>query len=434
MQQERIIEAELTWTGQRFEPEVQIVVGPDGVIEYVGNLGERPTDRLPNRALLPGFVSAHSHAFQRALRGLGESFPQGSGSFWTWREAMYKLVETMTSDQIRSIARRTFAEMLFCGITTVGEFHYLHHEADSAAYEYDRIVLAAAADVGVRIVLLNAYYNTGGIHQSLSPAQNRFASAAPEQYWAQMDRLREAVDPTTQSLGCVVHSIRAATLDDLDQLHAEAMRRRLVCHMHVEEQPKEIADCRDAYGKTPMAIINERLAVNDRFTAVHCTHTTGSDMQNFASSGGNVCLCPLTEANLGDGTADLASMRQSGANVCLGTDSNLRLAMTEEMRLVEYGQRLRDLKRGAIVDESGSVSRPLLAMATENGARALGLAAGKIASGCFADFVAIDLNCPLLAESTTDTLLDAFVFGTGNEAIAEVCVGGRWVPASGGAD
>ncbi len=427
MQQEGIIEAELTWTGQRFEREIQIVVGPDGVIEYVGNLGERPTVRLPNRALLPGFVNAHSHAFQRALRGLGESFPQGAGSFWTWRDAMYTLVETMTADRIRSIAKRAFAEMLSCGITAVGEFHYLHHQPNSAAYEYDRIVLEAAADAGIRIVLLNAYYNTGGIQQPLSSAQERFASVSPEQYWLQVDKLTEATKPATQSLGTVVHSIRAATLEDLDQLHAEAMGRGLVFHMHVEEQPKEIADCRDAYGKTPMSIINERLAVTDRFTAVHCTHTTENDMRAFASRGGNVCLCPLTEANLGDGIADVAGMRQAGANVCLGTDSNLRLAMTEEMRLVEYGQRLRDQKRGAIVDESGSVSRALLAMATENGARSLGLAAGSIASGCFADFVAIDLNAPPLSESTAETLLDALVFGTGNEAIAEVCVGGRWV-------
>ena len=426
MSQAQIIQADQTWTGKRFEEDVRIVVTPDGYIERVGVSDHKPTARLRDRAIIPGLINVHSHAFQRGLRGRGESFPKGAGSFWTWREAMYALVESMDADRVYALSHQAFAEMLSAGITTVGEFHYLHHDKTCESYRFDEIVLTAAYDAGIRIVLLNTFYNTGNINAPLSQVQRRFASSSCDAYWRQFDRLASILHDDTQSLGVVAHSIRAAGLDDIGALHREARQRGLVFHMHVEEQRREIEECVAAYGQPPMALLNERLAVDDAFTAVHCTHTAPEDMKRFVASGGNVCLCPLTEANLGDGLADVAGIRAAGGHVCVGTDSNARIDMTEELRWLEYGQRLESECRGVFVDEGGSVAKPLLEAATVGGARSLKLRAGRIEPGYLADLVALDLTAPALTGWTDDTLLDAFIFGTGNEAIATTCVAGRW--------
>lgn len=423
----QIIEADLVWTGTSFERDVRIAVNDDGVISSVGKFNGATTRRLERKALLPGFVNTHSHAFQRGLRGWGETFSKGGGSFWTWREAMYDLVERIDADKIYELSKQAFTEMLACGITTVGEFHYLHHDQSRAGYAFDEVVLKAASDAGIRITLLNAFYKTGGIGKPLGRGQDRFATISTEAYWQQFDRLSESIDHRTQTLGVVAHSIRAVPLEDLCALHEETSRRGAVFHMHVEEQPQEIAECIEAYHKPPMALLNEHLSINPLFTAVHCTHTADNDLDEYLASGGNVCLCPLTEANLGDGLANVPRILRNDGRICLGTDSNSRLCFIEEMRLLEYGQRLRLQGRGVCVDGQGNLGAKLLEMATSNGARSLGLKTGSITPNHLADFVAIDLDAPVLSGSTDDTLLDALILGSGNEAIASTCVGGRWL-------
>jgi formimidoylglutamate deiminase len=316
--------------------------------------------------------------------------------------------------------------MRAAGMTSLGEFHYLHHSKTGVDFAYDELVLEAAAEAGLRLVLLNTYYRTGGIGQPLAGGQRRFATPSPAAYWEQMDRLAGLVRSPLQSLGAVVHSIRAASLEDLTAIHEESARRGLVFHMHVEEQRKEIEDCLAAYGRTPMALVNERLQVSPTFTAIHCTHSAAQDMDRFGEAGGHVCLCPLTEANLGDGIADVARMRAAGAGLCLGSDSNVRLSWLEEMRWMEFAQRLRTESRGALRDGEGQVGRTAFRAATEGGARALGLPAGRIAAGCWADFLAVDLAAPALTGWTDETLLDALIFGAGNEVVAATCVGGDW--------
>lgn len=432
MQTKAIIEADLTWVGDRFEPNTQIVVSSDGMVEHVGILGEKPTHRMRNRAIIPGFVNAHSHAFQRGLRGLGEHFPGHAGSFWSWRDSMYQLVEAMTEGKIFDLTCAAFREMIAAGITTVGEFHYLHHDESLSGFAFDDVILRAADVTGIRIVLLNAYYATGGIHQPLAPAQRRFGSENPDIFFDNMDTIAGRLRSPNQSLGAVVHSIRAAELEDLATVRREAVRRGYVLHMHVEEQQKELNDCIHAYGKSPMALLNERLDIDESFTAVHCTHSSRQDLETYLDAGGNICICPLTEANLGDGIPRLGAMQEFGGYLCLGSDSNLRISMTEEMRMLEYGQRLRHECRGVLRNRDGDVSPLLLKAATEGGARALGINAGAIQPGRWADFASIDLSSPLLAGTTADTLLNALVFGCGNEPIRETCVGGRWLsPAEG---
>jgi formimidoylglutamate deiminase len=427
-----VLEPELTWTGARFERGVRVAVGADGRIASVGAgaAPARPAIRaLPRRAILPGFVNVHSHAFQRGLRGRGERFPAGRGSFWSWREAMYALVETLDAVRLHALSLQAFREMRRAGITAVGEFHYVHHDQGGGGDALDEVIIRAAAEAGIRFVLLHAYYRTGGVGAPLVGGQKRFATPSVASYWKRMDRLAAGLDPATQTLGAVAHSIRAAPIEDIVLLHEESRRRGLAFHMHVEEQRKEIEDCRARYGVAPMRLFLDRLAIDDRLTAVHCTHTDPRDAAAYVAAGGRICICPLSEANLGDGIADVPAFRAAGAAICVGTDSNARLCILEELRWLELVQRLRTESRGVIVDGDGVAARALLEIGTLAGARALGIDAGRIAPGAHADFAAVDLDATALAGVAEDELLDAIIFGAGNDVIAATCVGGRWEDA-----
>jgi formimidoylglutamate deiminase len=425
LERPEIVEADLTWTGDALEPGVQVAVDADGRIEAVGRLGRRVDRRLQGQALFPGFVSAHSHAFQRGLRGQGERFPEGAGSFWTWREAMYGLVESLDATRFRALTLQSFREMRNAGITTVGEFHYLHHGRRRDDHAFDLLVLEAAREAGIRIVVLQTCYRRGGVDRPLEPIQRRFGTPSDDGFWASVDRLIEARDPATQSVGVAAHSLRAVPLEDVIRLHQESVRRGLVFHLHVEEQRRELEECLAVYGRTPAALLADSLEIDGRFTAVHCTHTGPADLKRLADLGASVCLCPLTEGNLGDGVPDLSPFRPDGAGLCLGTDSNGRISMVEEMRWLEYGQRLRTEARGILTDR-GDTARALLRIATLGGARSLGVEAGEIAPGRWADFVALDLSAPELAGSDAGTLPTAWIFGGGSSAITATCVGGSW--------
>jgi formimidoylglutamate deiminase len=429
-----VLQADLTWIGGAFEPGVRVEVGEDGRIAGVHRPqevdgGPAVTERLAGRALLPGFVDGHSHAFQRGLRGHGESFPEGAGSFWTWRQAMYALVERLDEATLRALCLQTFREMRSVGITAVGEFHYVHHrDPDRLDWAFDELVLAAAAEAGIRLVLLQTYYKTGAIGQPLAGGQRRFAVPSPAAYWEQMDRLAERLDRRTQSLGAVVHSIRAAGLDDLVAVYDEARRRDLPFHIHVEEQRREIEDALAYYGRHPMALLLEALGTATDVTAVHCTHSETEDLERFLAGGGRICLCPLTEGNLGDGVPNLPHLRELAGlgALCVGTDSNARLAPLEDLRWLEYAQRLWTESRGVLREPGGRVAPVLLRAATEGGAKALGLPAGEIAPGLWADFTTVDLTAPELAGWTPETLPETLVFGAGNRVLAATCVGGVW--------
>nr|HRC87007.1 formimidoylglutamate deiminase [Thermoanaerobaculia bacterium] len=412
----QVVAAELTWTGARFERSRQVVVDETGRIAALGALGLSPTVRLEHCALLPGMVNAHSHAFQRGLRGRGESFPTGAGSFWSWREAMYELAAELSVESVRELSRQAFSEMRRAGITTVGEFHYLHHR-QGHDFAFDRAVIEAAAEADIRLVLLQAYYRTGGIGKPLAPRQLHFETPDLSSYFDQLEHLGERLDPGRASLGVVAHSLRAANPEEVQLLYHEACRRKLPFHLHVEEQRQEIADSLAAYGAGPLALLNRSLAISGTVTAVHCTHSRPEDLAPYLAAGGRICLCPTTEANLGDGIPDLPAMAPWRHQLCLGTDSNARISMLEEMRWLEYGQRLARERRGVLLDEAGEVARPLWASATVNGAGSLAVAAGALESGCWADFLAVDLEAPSLAGATEDSLAGALALGCSEEVV-----------------
>ncbi len=435
MSERQVVEPALTLTPEGWRSGLRVVVDAGGRIASVvdpssddpsSRESEEPTLRLPDLALLPGLVNAHSHAFQRGLRGRGETFPRGAGSFWTWRDAMYDLVDSLDAERLLELSRRAFEEMRVAGITSVGEFHYLHHDASEEGFAFDEVVLRAAAETGIRIVLLNAYYRTGGIGKELVGGQRRFRTRSAEEYWAQMERLEARLRPGLQRLGVAAHSIRAVPPDEMALLHEEATRRGLVFHMHLEEQPAEIEASLRHYGATPMALVNRHLSVHDQTTMVHCTHTVTDDLDAYLAAGGRVCICPLTEANLGDGLAEVPRMLEAGDRVCLGTDSNARIGPLEEMRLLEYGQRLRTGTRGVCRDPTGAVAPLLWRCGTAAGARALGLDAGTIEPGKLADFAAVDLLHPALGGWDEESLLAAILLGAPDDVVAGTCVGGAW--------
>lgn len=425
----QILEAELTWTGAGFAPGVQLEILPDGRFGRVGrDLGGR-VEKLPGRALLPGLVNAHSHAFQRGLRGRGQAFPGGAGSFWSWRDAMYALVDELDEETTFRWSAQAFREMRAAGITTVGEFHYLHHAGDGDDYRLDAPVIEAARAAGIRLVLLYAYYRTGGIGDDGEPleltgGQVRFRTPSPEAYWRRLRELAPTLDPARERLAVAVHSVRAAAPTELAAVHAEARRRRLPFHIHLEEQRREIEECRRAYGQGPLELMLGLGSLRGS-SAVHLTHSTPDALGRFAAGGGAAVLCPLTEADLGDGIADTPTMVGAGLPLALGTDSNVRISMLEEMRWLEYAQRLARERRGVLL-EDGTVAARLLQAATRGGARALGAPAGAFEPGRWADLAAIDLDHPSLAGWTAETLAESLVFGAADGAIRATCVAGTW--------
>ncbi|MDX1502919.1 MAG: formimidoylglutamate deiminase [Thermoanaerobaculia bacterium] len=432
MAAEQILEADWTWTGAGFEPGVRVVVGADGRIREVGAVARTPTLRLSERALLPGFVNAHSHAFQRGLRGVGEEPGPAGDDFWGWRESMYSLASTLDQEGLYRVSRDAYREMRRAGITAVGEFHYLRHAGEDPDFALDEAVLQAAHDAGIRLVLLPAYYRTGGIRRPLTGAQLRFRTPSAEVYWGQTDRLARSLRSPAQTLGAAVHSVRAAAPAEIAAVRAEAARRGWVCHMHVEEQQREIEECRRSYGSSPLALLDAAAPGDERFTAVHCTRSEPAELLRFLARGGRVCLCPLTEAALGDGWIDLEPALAAGAELCLGSDSNARISFAEEMRWLELGQRLRTRRRAVVRSRRRGLAATLLHAATAGGAASLGLPCGGLARGQWADFAVLDLTHPTLAGARPENLATAFLFGAGNESIDATAVGGRWGWRSGG--
>ena len=416
----RVYGPELAWIDGVFERDQSISI-EGGEIIAIGR--DAVTDPLPGIAMIPGFVSTHSHAFQRALRGQGEVFPTGSDSFWGWREAMYGLVESLDRPQLHAACVRAFREMRQAGITCVGEFHYLHH-VDGDPFAADEVVLEAAAEVGIRIVLLETCYMCGGIDTPLSPAQAHFETTDLAAFWSQVDALRAAVDGCMQRVGIAAHSIRAVPPESLLTVASEAARRGLPLHLHLEEQRQEIDGCIERYGMTPMALVCQEVTVSPMLTAVHCTHTSAADLEQWLDDGGNVCVCPLTEANLGDGRCDLARIVRHPGSLSIGTDSNARIGMLEEMRWLEYGQRLGREARGIATDADGRMDRVLMDAATSGGARALGMSVGRIATGRLADFALIDLADPQVAGVADEDLAAAPCCGGDNSVIAGTIVNG----------
>ncbi|MGH7554235.1 MAG: formimidoylglutamate deiminase, partial [Longimicrobiales bacterium] len=338
----------------------------------------------------------------------------------------------MSPDDVFAVSRHCFMEMLLAGYTTVGEFHYLHRDFAGARYananELAERVIEAAEDVGIRIRLLDVAYASGGIGEPLRPEQRRFATPVLERYLADVDALAGVVSGRPLvTLGVAPHSLRAVPVDWMEPVHAFACERDMPFHVHASEQRAEVTACEAAYGGRPVELLADRGVLDARTTVVHATHVTEREVSQLAG-GATICACPTTERDLGDGFLEAEALLSQGATIALGSDSQTVIAPLEEIRLVEYHERLRKMRRVILAGRQprtrAEVAPTLLAMATVAGARSLRIAAGALEPGSVADFVAVDLDHPAFAGWTGDSLGALLALCAPPDVITDVWVGG----------
>lgn len=431
------IQPELTWIEGRFQSGVVIEI-ENGAIKRV----QRDEDtgdvlHLPGRALLPGMVNAHSHAFQRLIRSHTQWKPLSNpkADFWSWREAMYASLAQLTPDDVYAVSRFAFTEMLLAGYTSVGEFHYLQRDIHGQPYadpnELAHAVTRAARDAGIRMALLNVCYAQGGIGQSLQPQQRRFATPDLDAFIEATRNLAKSVaaNPLLR-VGVAPHSVRAVRRDWLAPLADFAHELDAPLHMHLNEQPAEVAASIETYGLRPVEVAAEEGLLSRRFTAVHATHVTEREIALLAHAGATVCVCPSTERDLGDGIAKADQFQYAGVPLAIGTDSQTTVDPWEELRCIEYHTRLVRLERVVFSEpqhEKLEVATPLLRTGTTNGAASLKLQTGELAEGQAADFITIDLEHHALAGWTVDSLPAMLALSGSAYFVSDVWVGGTRV-------
>ena len=413
-----------------------VAIGPDGRLAGLIPAHEAAhagivVERLAGRALLPGFVNVHSHVFQRRLRGRTHRGMAKRDSFWTWREAMYCEAHTLTPESLYRTAHACYREMLEAGYTAVGEFHYLHHQPGGTPYDdplaLSRAVIAAAADAGIRLLLLPVAYNRAGFDRPAEPLQRRFCFPEVDAYLEHVDRLRAEIDDPRQAIGMAPHSVRAVPEHWLGPIAAYAQRHALPLHTHVAEQVGELEEVARYLGCTPIELLARHNVLGPSTTLVHATHATEGDCALIGAAGAAVCVCPSTEGDLGDGIAPYAAFVEHGIRLAIGSDGQTRIDPLEELRWLEFSARMRYQRRRILATGLESPGGALLQAGTLNGARSLAIDAGSLEPGGWADLVAVDLAHPSLIGADPLDLTDTLIFGAGAAVVREVWVAGRRV-------
>jgi formimidoylglutamate deiminase len=410
--------------------DVEIVV-VDGIIRSVapGAIGARHA-RIAGAAL-PGLPNLHSHAFQRAIAGTTERRGPANDSFWTWREAMYRFVDRLDPDDVEAISAMAMMEMLEGGFTSLAEFHYLHHDRDGRPYadraELAMRIVAAAAETGIGLTLLPVLYAQGGFGGRPADARQRRFLNNIDDYLALHANARRAVARLPfGAAGVAPHSLRAVTPESLRQLTDAKLGGPI--HIHISEQVKEVEDCLAWSGRRPVEWLLSNASVDANWCLVHATHMTLAESSAVAASGAVAGLCPTTEANLGDGLFEAGNFLAAGGRYGVGSDSNVEISAAQELRWLEYGQRLKDRSRNSMQSrEGGSTGEALYTAASAGGAQALAQPIGEIAPGKRADFVVLDTSHPSLAAMKPAQWIDGYVFVAGATAIAQVYVAGKRV-------
>ncbi|TPI13949.1 formimidoylglutamate deiminase [Mesorhizobium sp. B4-1-3] len=368
--------------------------------------------------VLPGMPNLHSHAFQRGMAGLAELRGPSADSFWSWREVMYRFALSMTPDQVEAVAEQLYVEMLEAGFSRVGEFHYLHHDRDGKPYaniaEMAERITAAAAGTGIGLTLLPVFYAHSAFGGAApNEGQRRFVNDV-ERFGRLLEKAREGVRSLEQAVvGVAPHSLRAATPDELKAV--AAMTPNGPIHIHVAEQIKEVEDCVSWSGKRPVEFLLANAKVDNRWCLIHATHMTETETIAMARTGAIAGLCPITEANLGDGTFAAPLFIEHGGRFGVGSDSNVLIGLPDELRQLEYSQRLAHRARNVLARAGGSTGRALFDASLDGGSQALGAGPAQIAAGSPADLVSLDQNHPSLSGKTGDAILDAWIFANGSK-------------------
>jgi formimidoylglutamate deiminase len=407
--------------------DADLVVTQDRIVGIEAATGPADVD-LGRVALVPGLVNAHSHAFQRLIRGRTEHLRADAPheDFWSWRALMYESANRLSPAQVEAVSRFCFLEMALSGVTTVGEFHYLHRSEDDD--ELAHRVIGAARAVGLRITLLRVAYHRAGPGRGALPEQRRFVAPSVEDFLGRAQAVDRAwADDAAVTVGLAPHSVRAVPRS---WLQAIAQAELGVVHIHACEQRAELAQCHAEHGMGPVQLLDACGLLRPTTTLVHATHLDADALDRLAAARPTVCACPSTERNLGDGFLPAEALLARGVPVALGTDSHADVDLWAEMRLVEYHERLRAERRNVLAAHAPiregrrHTADVLWPMATEHGARALGLDAGALRPGALADFTAVDLDHPSLAGVDGERLVDHLAFAATPAAVRSVHVGG----------
>ena len=388
----------------------------DGLIADIAIDASAQPDDERHGVAIAGVPNLHSHAFQRAMAGLTEARGTQPDDFWSWRTSMYALVDRLDPDQFEAVSAQAFVEMLEAGFTRVGEFHYLHHSTDGCAYgnpaEMSTRIAAAAATTGIGLTLLPVLYCQGGFGAAqTTPAQRRFVTSI-DAYQHLWDFARRAIAALPDArIGVAPHSLRAVTPEQLRAVVQFAGQAPI--HIHASEQRAEVDACLAWSGQRPIEWLANHAPLDARWCVVHATHMTDSEVVRLARSGAVAGLCPITEANLGDGIFRAREFMEAGGRFGLGSDSNVLIAANEELRLLEYGQRLANQQRNVLASTgTASVGRAIFAAAIGGGGRALGTSQVGLVVGAPADIVSLDVRLPALSNRHGDALLDSWIFAT----------------------
>ncbi|MSQ63527.1 MAG: formimidoylglutamate deiminase [Betaproteobacteria bacterium] len=375
--------------------------------------------------VLPGMANLHSHAFQRAMAGLTEVRGAPDDDFWSWRELMYRFVQRLTAGQAQAVAKYLYIDMLKHGYTAVGEFHYVHNGSDEMLLRH----LAAAKESGIAITLLPSLYRWSNFgRQPLQPRQKRFDSD-PDFILKLLEKIRAHASPDVVA-GIAPHSLRAVDVDSLKAL-VSSLPKGCPIHIHAAEQTREVEECVVTLGKRPVEWLLENMNVDEHWCLVHATHMTPGETTALAKSGATAGLCPTTEGNLGDGIFPLLAYRAAGGRYGIGGDSHVSRDPAEELRLLEYAQRLTARRRNLVVGERSQAVGTTLWLEAAAGGKVLGRNMGAIALGARADLVVLDGDHPDLAGRSRDAIANAFVFSGATNLVRDVMVGGTWAVRNG---
>ncbi|WP_288902183.1 formimidoylglutamate deiminase [uncultured Sneathiella sp.] len=407
-------------------------ISESGEILAIGDGTAKEAEVIHRGYAVPGIANVHSHAFQRAMAGLAEAAGQAADSFWSWRQVMYGFLRTITPEQLEIIASQLYLEMLKAGFTSVGEFHYLHHDRDGTAYadptEMSGRIIAAAERTGIGLTLLPVLYRYSGFGgQDPQDHQRRFIMEGDE-FLTLMQRLQNRSQGNDSTLvGVAPHSLRAVDPALLKMLLA-GIPKNMPCHIHIAEQQKEVADCLDWSGARPVEWLADNMPLDDRWCLIHATHITETERRGIAQSGAVAGLCPITEANLGDGIFPAGEFLDDGGRFALGSDSNIYISLAEEIRLLEYGQRLTREQRNVLGDESRSTGTRIFSAALSGGHQALGRPGKEgLQVGGYANFVLLDGDHPALLGKPARKILDSWLFAGDNSVVKDVAVNGKLV-------
>lgn len=423
-----VLWAKQVLTSDGWQNNVSITIGDDGTITAL-KTNAKPVGQNFD-ILLPAPANTHSHAFQRAMAGMTESRgPDPKDSFWTWREVMYRFVDLLTPDDIEAIAAFLYMEILEAGFSAVAEFHYLHHGQGGQIYdniaETAHCIAAAANQAGIGLMLLPVLYTQGGCDgRALVGGQKRFGNTQ-DQFAALFEASKGAIGSlcADSRLGAAAHSLRAVSSGEL--AFAASLAPNAPFHIHIAEQDAEITEVLAHHGRRPVAWLLDQYDVDPLWCLVHATQMTADETKALAKTGAAVGLCPITESSLGDGIFNAREYLGAGGTFSIGSDSNVRISLTEELRTLEYSQRLKHRERAVLATSDQSCGHVLLQGAAKGGAQACGRDSGKIAVGKLADLFALDGNAPDLIGKQGDMLLDSFIFSGSSNMITDVWSAGR---------